>query len=131
MSASLATTPLARQLGLARGVRVWFRKMPAPVRAAIDPDATGLEEIAAASDGLQAAVVFVTHLETLKRELNGLRPLVGSSSFIWLCWPTEEGEVDEAAVRAMADACGLVATQSCEIEGGWSGLRLIIGNRAD
>ena len=130
MTAGYSGTPLAQKLGLARGIRVWFRKLPDSVRAEIDPEGLGVEEQSVASEGLQAAVIFVKRRSTLEREVVALRDLMMSSGFIWACWPKKaskvETDITEDVIREVALPTGLVDTKVCAVDETWSGLKLMI-----
>ncbi|WP_188055811.1 DUF3052 family protein [Sphingosinithalassobacter sp. CS137] len=127
MTAAPSGTPLAQKLGIVRGMRVWFHDMPADIRAALEPDAIGAEEQAAASDGLQCAVLFVTERARLERQLKAVAPLLQSKGFVWAAWPRAAGaELDEDAVRDVARPLGLTETQSCTINGDWNALKFVL-----
>lgn len=130
MTAGYSGTPLAQKLGLARGLRCWFLRMPESVRAEIDPERLGLEEQAAASEGLQCAHIFVTERVQLERELPPLRDLIATNGFVWISWPKRASkvasDVTEDVVREVALPLGLVDTKVCAVDEIWSGLKLVI-----
>jgi hypothetical protein len=128
MTMGYSDTPLAEKLGLKRGMRVWFHHMPDSVRDEIAH--IGVEEQAAASDGLQAAHLFVTERIHLERELAALRPLLQSNGFIWVSWPRKAAnvatDVTEDVVRDVALPVGFVDIKVCAVDPVWSGLKLVI-----
>lgn len=130
MSSGYSGTPLPQKLGLARGMRVWFHHMPDSVRDEIDPEAIGLDEMVAASDGLQAAHIFVTDRVELERQLAALRQLIAPNGFIWVSWPKKAAkvatDVTEDVVREVALPKGLVDVKVCAVDAVWSGLKLVI-----
>ena len=129
MTAGYSGTPLAQMLELKPGIRCWFHNLPDEVRAAIDPEALGVEEQATASAGLQCALLFTTDSAKLGQELAALRPLMAGNGFIWACWPeptkTETG-LGEDKVRDLAQPLGLVDVKVCAIDATWSGLKLVL-----
>jgi hypothetical protein len=130
MTAGYSGTPLAQKLGLARGTRAWFDGMPDSVRAEIDPEGAGVEEEAAASDGIQVAIVFAQERERLERRIAALRPLIQPKGCIWAAWPKKASQVEtditEDVVREVALPMGLVDVKVCAIDATWSGLKLMV-----
>jgi hypothetical protein len=130
MTEGYSGTPLAQKLGLKPGVRAWFHNMPDSVRAEIDPVALQVEEYEAASNGLQAAHLFVTERAKLDRELDALLELIDRSGFIWVSWPKKsarmETDVTEDVIREIALPKGLVDIKVCAVDEIWSGLKLVI-----
>ena len=130
MTAGYSGTALDKKLGLARGMRVWFHRMPDSVRDEIDPEALGLEEQQAATEGLQAAHVFATQRDKLAREIAALRQLLQPAGFIWVSWPKRASnvasDITEDVVREIALPLGLVDVKVCAVDEVWSGLKLMI-----
>ena len=130
MATGYSGTPLAKKLGYAPGMRVWFRGMPDSVRAEIDPEAIGIDEQLAASAGLQAAHIFVTARADLERETAALRHLIVPNGFIWVSWPKRASKVPtditEDTIREVVLPTGLVDIKVCAIDAVWSGLKLVI-----
>lgn len=130
MTAGYSGTPLAKKLGLAPGMRVWFHHMPESVRAEIDPEGLEFEEQPSASAGLQAAHIFVTARSVLEREVAALRHLIAPNGFIWVSWPKKaakvETDITEDVIREVALPTGLVDIKVCAVDETWSGLKLVI-----
>jgi hypothetical protein len=130
MPSGYSGTPLAKKLGFARGMRVWFHKMPGSVRDEIDPDGLNIDEQASASGGLQGAHIFVTERAEMARELGALRELIAPNGFIWVSWPKKAAKVatdiTEDVIREVALPMGLVDTKVCAVDEIWSGLKLVI-----
>jgi hypothetical protein len=132
MTAGSSGTQLAERIGLKRGIRCWFHNMPESVREAIDPEARGVEEERAATEGLQCVWLFGTERARLEHELGALRQLIAPNGFIWVSWPAgadEETDVDEASVHALAGSAGLVVSETCPVDGRWTALKLIFPNQ--
>jgi hypothetical protein len=130
MPTGYSDTPLAQKLGLKPGIRAWFHDMPASVRAEIEPEALLVEELAAATAGIQAAHIFVTRRETLEHKLDALCPLIDRNGFIWVSWPKKaskvETDITEDVIRDVALPKGLVDIKVCAVDDVWSGLKLVI-----
>ncbi|MEI9928216.1 MAG: hypothetical protein WDN44_11640 [Sphingomonas sp.] len=112
MTTGYSGTPLAKKLGLERGMRVWFHHMPDSVRAEIDPEGLNVDEQGSASAGLQGAHIFVTERVCLERELGALRALLAPNGFVWVSWPKQAAKVatdiTENVIREVALPTGLV-----------------------
>ncbi|MBO9711312.1 hypothetical protein [Sphingomonas sp.] len=130
MTAGYSGTPLAAKLGFERGMRVWFHHMPESVHAEIDPVGLNVDEQASASDGLQAAHIFVTARADLEREVQALHRLIAPNGFIWVSWPKKasrvETDITEDVIREVALPTGLVDVKVCAVDDIWSGLKLVI-----
>tara|TARA_Y100000815_G_scaffold261687_1_gene274295 strand:+ start:1246 stop:1653 length:408 start_codon:yes stop_codon:yes gene_type:complete len=129
MTTADLNAPLAQQLGLTRGMRSWFCHMPDHLRDAIAPEAIGIEEQSTASDGMQAAVIFVTDRADLARKLQALRPLLQPKGFIWVAWPDRgdvETDITEDAVRDAAEPAGLLHEARLNLDDVWCGLKLVL-----
>jgi hypothetical protein len=130
MPTGYSGTPLAKKLGLARGMRVWFHGMPDSVRAEIDVAGLNVDEQPSASDGLQCAHIFVTERANLERQLAALRQLIAPNGFIWVSWPKKAAKVPtditEDTIREVALPTGLVDIKVCAVDEVWSGLKLVI-----
>jgi len=130
MTAGYSGTPLAKKLMLAAGMRAWFHAMPGSVRAEIDPDAIGVEEVGAPEQGLDAAHLFVTDRADLERLIGTLCTLIQPAGQIWVSWPKKAAKVPtditKDVIRAIALPTGLVDVKVCATDATWSGLKLVI-----
>ncbi|QIG81221.1 hypothetical protein G5C33_16510 [Sphingosinithalassobacter tenebrarum] len=129
MTTAGVNMPLASKLGLTRGMRSWFCHMPDHVRDAIAPEDMGVEEQSSPSDGMQAAILFVTERAQLERKLHALRPLLQPKGFIWAVWPRRGDigtDITEDAVRGAALPMGLIDGNLIDIDDNWSGLKLLV-----
>lgn len=130
MTTGYSTTPLADELGLKPGMRVFVADMPDDVRDRIALHDLGLTLLAAPSTGIDAAHVFVTSREKLACEVNALRQLIAPGGFIWVSWPNQAATADtdltEDAIRDVALPTGLVDVKVCAIDERWSGLKLMV-----
>lgn len=130
MTAGYSGTPLAQKLGLKPGIRAWFDNMPESVRAEIDPEGLRVEELEVATEGLQAAHLFVTERARLERALEALRTLIERNGFIWVSWPKKASrvptDITEDVIREVALPKGLVDIKVCAVDTVWSALKLVI-----
>ena len=125
-------TPLARKLGLTGPMtlvtvntpddyRAWLADLPAGVRFA-----SGL----AGASTVEAAHVFVTRREELKRSLTALRRRLEPAGFVWVSWPKKTSrvatDVTEDTIRDVALPMGFVDVKVCAVSDVWSGLKLMI-----
>ena len=128
MTAGYSGTPLAKKLSLKDGMRVWFRAMPASVRAEIGDIA--LDERAAPEAGLQAAHIFATDRAELEQRLGDLRTLIDPAGFVWVSWPKKASKVPtditEDVIRDICLPMGWVDVKVCAVDAVWSGLKLMI-----
>ncbi|MGK6356024.1 DUF3052 family protein [Sphingomonas sp. DT-207] len=132
MTEGSSGTQLAERIGLKRGIRCWFHNMPEHIRRAVDPEARGVEEERAATEGLQCVWLFGTERARIEHELAALRQLIAPNGFIWVSWPGTAGaetDLDEATVRELAGSAGLAASHSCSVDEHWNALKLIFPNQ--
>ncbi len=122
--------PLARQLSLRDGQRVWFDSMPEAIEEEIAEYALELTFVAQPEEGVDAAHVFVTAQEQLISLLDRLRPSLSPDGHIWVSWPSEDANTDTAlgadAIRDAAEPHGLVVTRTLDVDEDWAGMKLVI-----
>ena len=123
-------TPLAKQLNLRDGMRVWFDAMPESVADEIDEYALDLRFVDDPAKGIDAAHIFVTERAVLAQRLAALRDQIASDGQVWVSWPKQaakvQTDVTEDTVREVALPLGFVDTKVCAIDEVWSGLKLVI-----
>ncbi|WNO54899.1 hypothetical protein [Stakelama saccharophila] len=112
---------LARQLGFERGMKVWFRDMPAPIRSAIDPPGNDLEELVAPSQGIEGAAIFVDARDALSKEVHALHELLTPAGFVWVAW---RSGLDESVVRETGRSFDMLPTDTAAI-GDWTAMKLV------
>lgn len=127
MNVENAPEHLARELGLVRGMRAWFHGVPERIHAAIDPDAIGVEEQSAPSDGIQFTMLFVTSSERLARQLTAVRSLMPTKAIVWIAWPTPaagtETDLDEHRIRDLARSHDLTEIKTCAVDADWASMQ--------
>lgn len=128
--AGYSGTPLAKQLNLRDGMRVWFEAMPESVADEIDEYALELRFVADPAEGIDAAHLFVTERTVLAARLAVLRDQIAVDGQIWISWPKQAAKVPtditEDTIRELALPLGLVDTKVCAVDAAWSGLKLVI-----
>jgi len=130
VSAGTSPTPLARELDLRDGQRVWFENMPENVQDEIGEYALDLIFVGHPDEGADALHVFVRDIATLEARLATFRRTMAPDGHVWVSWPTQASggasELDEPAVRAAGLAAGFVETKKCAVDEIWSGLKFVI-----
>lgn len=126
MPAGFSGTPLAKQLNLRDGQRVWFDGMPESIADEIDEYALDLIPVRDPSRGVDAAHVFVTERSALEAKLAALRQQLRPDGQVWISWPHDSTEISEEVVRTIAVPLGFFDTKACAIDAQWSGLKLVI-----
>lgn len=128
MPAHHSETPLAKQLNLRDGQRVWFDAMPDSVQEEIAEYALELIFVREPEEGVDAAHVFVTDRSDLAAQLSRLRECVASDGQIWVSWARSGADmnVTEERVRELGEPLGLLGTKNFTINDEWSSLKLVV-----
>jgi hypothetical protein len=91
---------------------------------------SGIRIVSRPPKDIEAAHVFVTKRESLKRELTSLRKGLRQSGFVWVSWPKKSSKVPtditEDVIREVALPLGFVDIKVCAVSDVWSGLKLVI-----
>ena len=126
MPAHYSQKPLARELDLRDGQRVWFCDMPDDIEQEIAEYALDLTIVAAPEEGVDAAHVFVADRAKLSDLLEPLRANLAADGQIWVSWPQGSTEIDDSVIRELGQPLGLVDTKTCDVGDGWASLKLVI-----
>ena len=128
MPAHHSETPLAKQLNLRDGQRVWFHCMPDSVQEEIAEYALELIFVREPEEGVDAAHVFVTGRDDLSTQLARLRECLAVDGQIWVSWPQTAASTDITAdaVRELGEPLGFLTTKDCTINDKWAALKLVI-----
>lgn len=119
--------PLAKQLSLRDGQRVWFEGMPEDVFDEIAEYALDLTFVDDPAQGIDAAHIFVTERAELAERLGVLRQQIARDGQVWVSWPSQAStDLTEDAIRELALPLGFLDTKSCEVDAAWSALKLVI-----
>lgn len=127
MTTAFSGTPLAKQLSLRDGQRVWFKGMPEDVFDEIAEYALDLTFVDDPAQGIDAAHIFVTERAELAERLAALRQQIARDGQVWVSWPSQAStDLTEDAIRELALPLGFLDTKSCEVDAAWSALKLVI-----
>jgi hypothetical protein len=123
--AGYSGTPLAKKLGLRDGMRAYLRDVPDDLRALFE----GLAVSTRLRGPLDYAHVFTTDEAALAALLPGLARALDDKGALWVSWPKKASKrpttVDEACVRRLGLAAGLVDVKVCAVDDVWSGLKFV------
>ncbi|WP_374284619.1 DUF3052 family protein [Novosphingobium sp.] len=127
MTTAFSGAPLAKQLSLRDGQRVWFEGMPEDVFDEIAEYALDLTFVDNPAQGIDAAHIFVTERAELAERLAALRQQIARDGQVWVSWPSQAStDLTEDAIRELALPLGFIDTKSCEVNATWSALKLVI-----
>ncbi|KAA0211057.1 DUF3052 family protein [bacterium] len=126
---------LSRVLGIRQGHCVSLINAPQGFPHALGelPDAVKVGR--ASPGGLFDVIVFFAHSRAeLQREFRYLAGRLQPDGGLWISWPRKGSgvatDLNEAVVRDVALARGLVDNKQCAIDARWSGLRLVLNESA-
>jgi hypothetical protein len=134
-TAGYSGTPLHRKLGIKPGHLVLVRGAPPGWQLAqLDPEgsATVRARLPAGSTARTADVIvaFCPDAAALGRRLRELLPRLSQQGRLWICWPKRASgvvtDLDDAQVRRLGLAAGVVDVKVCAIDTTWSGLCFMV-----
>lgn len=128
MPAHYSETPLAKQLNLRDGQRVWFDAMPDSVQEEIAEYALELIFVREPEEGVDAAHIFVTGRDDLSAQLTRLGECIVSDGQIWVSWSQSAAptQITADTVCELGEPLGLVATKEITINDEWAALKLVV-----
>ena len=120
-----AATPLPRKLGITPGARVAVMAAPRGF--------TDLFEVAAVSARLRGTfdviIQFAYSRAKLERRVGALVTALEPRGGLWIAWPKRSSgvptDLDDATVREVGLATGLVDNKVCAVDEMWSALRFV------
>ena len=133
MDSGYSSKPLTDKLGLKRGMQALFADAPDGYVESLET--AGVVVLSRLSKDFDFAQVFTTQRDHLASLLQSLRPLMHSSSIVWVSWPKQGAankmlamlsNITEDVIRDIALPMGLVDVKVCAIDDVWSGLKLVI-----
>lgn len=125
MAAGFSGPPLARELGLRDGMRVWFDALPGPVADEIDEYALDLVFVANPAHGIDVALFFAEDGDALAARIATLRGQIAADGQIWACWsPTTP--IDAEDVARAAEPLGYFNTRTIDLGAAGTALKLVI-----
>ena len=126
MTSGYSGTQLAKKLGIKPGTRVFLHAAPAGFREMLEASA---DCVGAREQKLDLALVFVTRLADLRRELPKAVRRLAPAGMLWIAWPKKTAGVATNLsfdkVQNFGLAKGLVDTKICAIDEKWSGLKFV------
>ena len=140
MTAGYSGTPLAKKLGIKKGMTVLVVDGPPNYEELIEqlPEGTeivGFSESTLATARVSASGIDLVHIFTnfrdgLFRTVSTARRLIKQEGTIWVSWYKKAAklptEITEDTVREAAFPLGLVDVKVCAVDEKWSGLKLVI-----
>jgi hypothetical protein len=128
--AGYSGTPLAKKLGIVKGVNVLTVNAPesyADLLAPVPPGVVFEKKLSPATDVVH---VFTSRQTELKKNLESLRRSVRSDCAVWVSWPKKASKVPTditgETIRELALPLGWVDIKVCAVSEVWSGLKLVI-----
>ena len=122
--------PLLQKLGFKSPLTLVAIGAPAEYASWLGEVPSGMRIVSRQPKDIEAAHVFVTKRESLKRELMTLRKGLQQDGFVWVSWPKKSSKVPtditEDTIREVALPLGFVDIKVCAIDEIWSGLKLMI-----
>ena len=128
--AGYSGTPLPRKLGIKPGHSVLLAGAPPDFESTLGDLAEGVRTARRTGPGpYDVILLFAYRLRTLERRLGGLKPKLGPSGGLWICWPKKSSglrtDLAGGVVRESGLASGLVDNKVCAVDETWSGLRFV------
>jgi hypothetical protein len=122
--------PLLQKLGFKSPLTLVAIGAPAEYASWLGEVPSGMRIVSRQPKDIEAAHVFVTKRESLKRELTALRKGLRQTGFVWVSWPKKSSKVPtditEDVIRDVALPLGFVDIKVCAVSDVWSGLKLVI-----
>jgi hypothetical protein len=126
MSEGPGTTPLPRKLGVTPGERIAAIGTPPAGFAGRLGDVAVSTRLGGRFDVI---VLFARERRELVRRLDRAVAALEPRGGLWLAWPKRSSgvasDLDDATVRELGLATGLVDNKVCAIDETWSGLRFV------
>jgi hypothetical protein len=115
--------PLFEKLGIKPGMTVYVDGGPADLDLGGHATTCGLPRAA------DVILYFTTDAKALERRLPVLIEHIVTNGMLWLCWPKKASkvptDVDEAVVRRLGLAAGVVDVKIAAVTEVWSGLKFV------
>ncbi|MFW6012293.1 MAG: hypothetical protein ACOC92_01120 [bacterium] len=132
-TAGYSGTPLARKLGLRKGMRVRLIAPPDGYWTLLDPDGERGDPGATYRLDTEPADfqhLFATERAALEQAFEEARRAMAPDGMVWASWPKKasgiSAEIGRAEVMAAGKAVGLVDVKVCAVDETWSGLKFVI-----
>lgn len=112
----------ASLLEIGEGFVVWVVGDSVEETALLDPLPEAAETVTEPNDHLDAALLLVSNLTSLRDHLDDVLPNVGSTPVVWVCFPHED--MEPAAIAEHVDEYGYWPDEPVRLDETWSGVRL-------
>lgn len=128
--AGYSGTPLMKKLGFKAPLSLLAVDPPRDYVGWLGALPEGMRIISKTSKPIQAAHVFVTKRQDLKKRLVAFRKQLEPNGSVWVSWPKKaskvETDITEDIIREIALSLGFVDVKVCAVSDVWSGLKLVI-----
>lgn len=123
-----AGTPLHQRLGLAPGMRVGLDDPPPEfVGLTLLPVPDGVSLHTRIAGNMDVVMGFYERRRDYEGRIGVLRRRIDDDGAIWICWPGRlPSDLSAAVVLEVAAGLGLVDGGTCEVDGMWTGQRLVV-----
>lgn len=120
-------TPLPRKLGIKSGHKVCLLNAPAGFDRQLDQDCVRITHDLRLPP-VDMVVLFVDRVAELERRMPLIASRLHPDGGFWVAFRTSGrgSDITEDMVRRVALAAGMVQNKACEIDGSWSGVRLVV-----
>lgn len=119
----MSRTAIADALQIVEGFTVWVVGGSVEETALLDPLPEGATTVDQPHDYLDAAVLLVDSRDTLADQLDEVLPHVGSTPFVWVCFPPDD--IDRETVGMLVGEFGWMVGEPIVLDETWSALRLL------
>lgn len=120
-------TPLPRKLGIKSGHKVCLLNAPVGFDRQLDQGGVRITHDLRLPP-VDMVVLFVDRVAELERRMSVIASRLHPDGGFWVAFRTSGrgSDITEDMVRRVALAAGMVQNKACEIDGSWSGVRLVI-----
>lgn len=120
---------LVDKIGIKPGNRIAFVAAPPGFDATIGKLPERARRPRDLRDAIDVIIFFAREQVELRRRMTSLKRALTPAGMLWLCWPKKssalQSDLDEAIVREVGLAAGLVDVKICAVDANWSGLKFV------
>lgn len=128
-SAGYSKRPLADKLGIKAGMRVAILDAPDGYDETLGALPDGVQPLDALASDLDFVHYFVKERAALEAEFPKLKAALAPAGMLWISWLKKSAkiptDIDEAIVREIGLAHGLVDVKVAAVDPIWSGLKFV------
>lgn len=132
-AAGYSQRPLVQKLGIKAKQQIALCNAPVGYAELLGPLPEGVIQLAALTTGMDFIQFFTTSRTALAEHLPHLKAAISTTGMIWISWPKKAAkmvtDLDEAVVRELGLATGLVDVKVAAIDQIWSGLKFVYRKR--